>query len=166
MPHGSGFSSFSSFAGSLSRLDEDRLEELPLALPLDASLAALLEDDEEGREVLDDDGSRLEELEDGRLLLDEEEEELDGGRRPLEELLGRDEEDEEGSLDDEDRLRELELLDEDKDLELELRLLEERVSSSGGGLALIATMCATWFHNRTQLSPSKVSLVYASASRA
>lgn len=59
LPHGSGSSSFSSLLGSLSRLEEERLEELPLPLLLDASLAALL-DDEEGRELLEDDGSRLE----------------------------------------------------------------------------------------------------------
>lgn len=113
-------------AGSLSRLDEDRLEELPLRELLEAR-RALLDDDEEdeGREL-------LEELEEGRLLLDEE---LDGGRRLLEELLG--------SRDDDDLLRELELLDEDEDFELELRLLEDPRSTSGGGLALIATMCAT-----------------------
>jgi hypothetical protein len=138
------------------RLDELRLDEVGTALELDERVLpllspfaeTLLEDDDDPpvalrTSLLEDDE------EEGRLLVDEEEE-LEVGRLLLDELLGRDEE-LPASREVEDLEPEPELLDDDDDLEVEERLLEDLFSSSGGGRALTATICATWFHSSTQL---------------
>jgi hypothetical protein len=138
------------------RLDELRLDEVGTAPDLDdrellllsAFTEALPEDDDDPpvalrRSLLEDDE------EEGRLLVDEDEE-TEVGRPLLDELLGRDEE-LPASREVEDLEPEPELLDEDADLEVEERLIEDRFFSSGGGRVLMATTCATWFHSSTQL---------------
>lgn len=151
-PHGPGFSSSSSgFSFSLEEeLREDELPEAPADRDELLLLLLLLEvglEEELPEEDADLDppplGSPALEAADAVRLLDEEDEgvrllvllleEVAGGRLLLEEPELREEE-EVGSLElDEDDLG-LELLDEDDDFELEERLPDDFLSSSGGGL--------------------------------
>ncbi|KAJ9111480.1 hypothetical protein QFC22_006507 [Naganishia vaughanmartiniae] len=153
-PQGSGFSSSSS--GLSFSLDEELREAEVLESPsgLEEMLPLLgddldeeLIDEADGRGPLLLDPAALEDDEAVPLLAVEEEgarllllplEEVEEGRVLLEDPALREDETA-GSLELDDFDLELELLDEADDLELEERLLDVFLSSSGGGLACIAT---------------------------